>query len=169
MQNKAGTITPLHHIAETVELLNASSTQLIQVMNRQIDAIITSNTAEIEQLSEDHASVSQQFKTHETKFIAELENILGVPKQKTLRMLDMKKMFPECEVDIDAWHKMLSDNSKTLQRKHEQVMQLLEFAMNQNAKLMHSVYSLHNEKNTHYGANGNRSNIMTGVAVNQEI
>ncbi len=41
--------------------------------------------------------------------------------------------------------------------------------MKQNARLMHAMYSQHNEKNTRYVASGKQSDIVTGVAVNQEI
>jgi hypothetical protein len=169
MQNKADTKIPLQKIAETVQLLHTSSTQLIKIMNRQIDAIIASNTIEIEELSDTHAAVSKQFKAYETAFITELSKIFADTEPKAFRLLDLKKVAPAWAMEIEAWHKTLSDNTKTLQRKHEQVMQLLEFAMSQNANLMQSMYSLHNEKNAHYGANGNRTGIMPGVAVNQEV
>ncbi len=173
MQQTKENIAPLQSLLETIELLDQSSQKLIEVMEEQVDAIIGSDTEKIESLSDRHATLTWQYKGYEKKFISELSSALNSGKSEDghqgLRLLNLKLKFPESEEQIDKWHKMLTSNASKLQSKHQQVMELLEFAMEQNARLMHSMYSQHSEKDSHYGANGNRSAISTGIAVNQEV
>jgi hypothetical protein len=162
--------TSLQMIAESVELLNNCSQQIIKVMEDQIDAIIGSDAEKIERLSEVHGDLSKRFKIHEQEFITELSSILGSPASKEkVRLLNLKDSFPEAADEIDEWHNTLTSNTSKLQRKHNQILQLLEFAMKQNARMMHSMFSVSNDKNTHYVANGMPSGIPVGVAINQEI
>lgn len=141
-------------------------------MEDQIDAVIASDTQKIESLTDVHTSLSWHYKKNEREFIKDLAGILekvSNGESKTTRLLNLKSYFPNWSDDIDRWHKVLSDNAKVLQQKHNQVIELLEFAMKQNARMMHSMYSQHNEKNSRYISNGKRSDIVTGVAINQEI
>lgn len=173
MENAKELIPLLQPLSKTIELLDNSSRKLIRIMEQQIDAIIGSDTEKIETLSDEHSSLTWHYKEQEKKFVQELSNLLiageGEEEHEGIRLLNLKLIFPECKAQIESWHKMLTNNADLLQSKHNQIMQLLEFAMAQNARLMHSMYSKHNEKNSHYGANGNRTDISTGVAVNQEV
>ena len=169
MYNIAET-TSLQTISESVELLDSCSKQIIKAMEGQIDAIIASDAIKIERLSEVHGALSKQFKIHEHEFIGELTALLSASKSPDpVRLLSLKKVFPESAGMIDEWHKMLTSNTKELQRKHNQILQLLEFAMSQNARMMQSMYSVHNEKNTLYAPTGKQTSVSTGVAINQEI
>jgi hypothetical protein len=159
----------LKGLAMKIENLHNSSTEMLKLMENQVDAIIASDALKIEQLSSTHDSLSVRYKLHEDEFIAELNKILGGPAEgRKVRLVELKKLFPESAVMIDNWQKLLSDNTMKLQQKNEQILELLEFALSRNAKLMRSLYSLHHEKNTHYAANGNKAGVMTGVAINQE-
>lgn len=171
MQQNISSSTFLGKLTDLIDLLDNHSKQMISVMERQIDAIIGSDSQKIESLSETYNSLSWKYKTNEEEFIAELGKILKdrkLGKNHQPRLIDLKEKFPEMRNIVDIWHKRLSENAQKLQNKHNQIVQLLEFAMKQNAKLMHSLYNKHNEKNTHYAANGDRSSVITGVAVNQE-
>ncbi|MCG8372570.1 MAG: flagellar export chaperone FlgN [Balneolales bacterium] len=157
-------------LAEKVESLHESSKKMIEVMECQIEAIIASNSQKIEELSGIHATLTMKYSDQEREFIEELQALLSDKKsEKGIRLIDLKELFPESALHIDNWQKLLNYNLNKLQRKHNQIVELLEFAMSSNAKMMHALYSKHNEKNTLYNAAGSRSNISPGVAVNHEI
>lgn len=160
----------LKKLFELVERMDSSSQKLIGKMEEQIDAIIGSDVHKIEVLSDEFAKISSFYKNCEEEFIYTLNSIFqtGEKSSSFSRLIDLKKQFPEASAEVDYWHGKLSENAVKLQNKHAQVIQLLEFAMKQNARLMHALYSKHNEKNMHYAANGDRSSVLTGLAVNQE-
>jgi hypothetical protein len=172
MKHSKENISSLQRLSDTIELLDNSSKQLMSLMEDQVDAIIASDTQKIESLTDVHTSLSWHYKKNEKEFIKDLSKLLeevSGGKDQSIRLLNLKTYFPSCEDEINSWHKALSENAKKLKQKHNQVIELLEFAMKQNARMMHSMYSQHNEKNTRYISNGSRSDIATGVAVNQEI
>ena len=113
--------------------------------------------------------MQSEYKKHERAFIVELERNVedhensGVPK-----LADLVVKFPDEEQTINNWKATLSQNAKNLQRKNKQLVDLLEFALNRNTRLMHSFYTLFNNKNSHYSPTGQKSHIASGVAVNQE-
>ncbi|MAO63655.1 MAG: hypothetical protein CL666_01515 [Balneola sp.] len=159
-------------LSDTVELLDNSSKQLMKIMEDQIDAIIASDTLKVDALTEAHTSLSWYYKEHEKQFIYELTNLLNEASRgevENVRLTTLKEYFPEKHAEVDHWYEVISENTKELQRKHKQVLELLEFAMKQNANLMHRMYSKHSEKDTRYQPSGQRSDVATGVAVNQEI
>lgn len=162
----------LQRLSDTVELLDNSSKQLMKIMEDQIDAIIASDTLKVDALTEAHTSLSWYYKQHEEQFILELTSLLNKVAGDDLdqvRLTALKEYFPAWSAEVDRWHEVISDNTKELQRKHQQVLDLLEFAMKQNARLMHRMYSKHGEKDALYQPTGQRSDVATGVAINQEI
>ena len=162
-------MSPLNKLAETIAKLDESSKLLLDNMQDQVSAIIFSDSKRIEALSEKQAEMFGDFQKQEKEFIGELIKLMGpTPEEEELRLTSLKAKFPEFSAEIDEWQRMLTQNTRRLKQKHEQVLQLLKFAMERNARMMHSLYSMHNEKNTRYVANGERSDMMTGVAVNQE-
>lgn len=170
MYNISETHPQLTQLAIKIENLHNSSTEMLKLMEDQIDAIISSNIIKIEKLSSMHDSLSVKYKIHEDEFINELKKIVGVLNANSkVRLLELKEIFPESSEMIENWQKLLSQNTKKLQQKNEQILEILEFALSRSSKLMRSLYSLHHEKNTHYIANGSKIDTMTGVAINQEI
>ncbi|SMO95838.1 flagellar export chaperone FlgN [Gracilimonas mengyeensis] len=173
MEHTDNSIMPLQVLSETIVSLDKCSNKLIKVMEEQIDAIIASNPSRIEALSDIHSELTLEYKQQEKAFIRELSELLEAEnlgkEQPRMRLMDLKNHYPEYASEIDGWHTLLTKNTQLLQNKHKQIIQLLEFAMEQNARLMHSMYSEHSTKNSRYSANGNRSPISTGVAVNQEV
>lgn len=156
-------------ISEKVELLHESSNKMIEVMERQIDAIIASNTTKIEELANLHATLTIRYTENEQDFINELSTILNsAPERKGIKLAALKELFPDYTNQIEYWQNILQDNVVKLQRKHHQIVELLEFAMTSNAKMLETLYSKGTEKNKHYSATGTASSIMPGLAVNQK-
>lgn len=149
--------------------LHETSEQLIYVMDEQIQAIISSSPEKIEELTERQTAIQSEYKKYERAFIVELERNVeesdngGLPK-----LGDLVMKFPDEEQTINHWKTTLSQNTRNLQRKNKQLVDLLEFALNRNTRLMHSFYTLFNNKNSHYSPTGQKSHIASGVAVNQE-
>lgn len=159
----------IQKISEKVELLHQSSSKMIEVMERQIDAIIHSNSQKIEELANLHASLTVRYTENEQEFIDELSAILSTKKNKKgIKLVALKELFPEYKSQIDYWQTLLQDNVSKLQRKHQQIVELLEFAMSSNARMLETLYSKSSEKNLHYSASGNASSVMPGLAVNQK-
>ena len=156
-------------ISEKVELLHESSNKMIEVMERQIDAIIASNTTKIEELANLHASLTVRYTENEQDFINELSTILSsASEKKGIKLAALKELFPEYSNQIEYWQNILQENVTKLQRKHHQIVELLEFAMSSNAKMLETLYTKGTEKNKHYSSTGTTRSIMPGLAVNQK-
>lgn len=149
--------------------LHETSEQLIYVMEEQIQAIISSSPEKIEELTEKQTAIQGEYKKYERAFIVELErNVEENDKGGLPKLGDLVMRFPGEEQVINQWKASLSQNARNLQRKNKQLVDLLEFALNRNTRLMHSFYTLFNKKNSHYSPTGQKSNVASGVAVNQE-
>jgi phosphoglucomutase len=156
-------------IAEKVEQLHKSSSKMIDLMERQIDAIIASNTSKIEELANLHTTLTLSYTENEQDFINELSSILNnASKKKGVKLAALKDMFPDYSNEIEYWQNILQDNVLKLQRKHKQIIELLEFAMSSNAKMLETLYSKGSEKNKHYSPTGTSKSIMPGLALNQQ-
>lgn len=163
----------LKSLSQTVNVLDMTFSRLMAVMDKQVQAIIASDAEKIEELTEEQSSLQGDYKQYERAFIEELEQaVSGVPgsgadsHQPSLSRL--KEIFPEAAPTIARWQKQLTENAARLKQKHGQVVQLLEFALVQNANMMHSIYRLHNEKNSHYSQNGDKAGVVSGVAINHK-
>lgn len=162
---------PIQELNNIVMALNQTSEQLIYVMEEQIQAIISSSPDKIQELTDRQSAMQGEYKKHERAFITELEKSMGGPEEKdkdSLRLGDLKLKYPEEQNQIDRWKVTLSQNAQRLQRKNQQLVDLLEFALQRNTRLMHSFYTLFNNKNDHYSPSGQKSAVSSGVAVNQE-
>jgi len=161
--------TQLRDMDDIVLNLHEISEQLIYVMEEQIQAIISSSPEKIEELTERQTAIQSEYKKNERAFIVELERNVEEPQNGDLpRLGDLVRRFPAEEQKINRWKATLSQNARNLQRKNKQLVDLLEFALNRNTRLMHSFYTLFNKKNSHYSPTGQKSHIASGVAVNQE-
>ncbi|REL38652.1 hypothetical protein DYD21_01500 [Rhodohalobacter sp. SW132] len=168
MQTHTTYTEPIQQLDSLVLSLKTTSEQLIYVMEEQIQAIISSSPQKIEELTEKQSEIQGVYKKHERAFLDELrKNLTGEDSEITLT--NLKSMFPDKAEQIERWKIELSQNTKLLQRKNEQLVDLLEFALNRNANLMHSFYSLFNNKNSHYSPSGQKSEVRSGVAINQEV
>lgn len=169
MQTQTSSPAQLQDMNTIVSALYQTSEQLIYVMEEQIQAIISSSPEKIEELTEKQTAIQSEYKKQERAFIVELErNVEDTNDGEIPKLGDLKVKFPDQEQQIDRWKVTLSQNARNLQRKNKQLVDLLEFALNRNTRLMHSFYTLFNDKNSHYSPTGQKSNIASGVAVNQE-
>ncbi|MFO7846559.1 MAG: hypothetical protein R6V27_08355 [Balneolaceae bacterium] len=160
----------LEKINSVVELLSQTSEQIIYVMDEQIQAVISSSPEKIEELTERQSEIQSEYKKYEREFIVQLEKHVNEKGERDIPSLsDLKDKYPSSREEIERWKVMLSQNSKNLQRKNRQLVDLLEFALNRNTRLMHSYYTLFNRKNSHYSPTGQTASIASGVAVNQEV
>lgn len=169
MQTQTDNPAQLGELTDIVSSLNKTSEQIIYVMEEQIQAVISSSPNKIEELTDRQATMQSEYKKYERDFIMQLEKYLeSTGNGDRPRLQDLKQKFPEQTTMIDHWKVTLSQNAKNLQRKNKQLVDLLEFALNRNTRMMHSIYTLFNQKNSRYNLNGQKSNIASGVAVNQE-
>lgn len=171
MQTQTTISGPIQQLHSIVHNLDQTSEQLIYVMEEQIQAIISSSPEKIEQLTEKQSDIQGEYKKFERAFLEVLQTNFSnqsIP-ETGITLTELKKQFPDEEEQIESWKVKLSQITKRLQKKNEQLAELLEFALNRNATLMHSFYSLFNNKNSHYNTSGEKSAVRSGVAINQEI
>ncbi len=169
MSKNKNSETKLNNLAGHVESLDKIFGQLLLTMERQIEAIVSSDPKLIEKLTEEHSALSSEYKTAEKQFISELKSQFVNQGEKPLRLNDLKELYPNASDRIERWRELLTSNTKKLQQKHEHVVRLLEFALLRNSSMMRSIYSIQNNKTAHYTLEGNKENKMSGLAVNQEI
>lgn len=158
-------LSALVHIAEN---LSKTLDELIEVMSAQKGALISSDVGKVEQLTELHSQLSVAYHKEEEKFVRTLQDILHDGRDTQIRMTGLTNVFPEAAKLINQWRKTLMEKTHLLQKKQQHIMELLEFVMSRNSSMMKTIYSLHNEKNTHYSVTGNKECITSGVKVNQK-
>lgn len=161
----------LNKIASTFELLDETSKELIKLMDEQIDAVVSSDARQVSALTEAHTTMIGQFKKHEKAFIDELKMAVAASGDldQPVKLAALKSIFPQAATRIDGWKEILTANTRKLQQKHYQLVQLLEFALTQNSRMMQSIYNMFNEKNAHYSADGGKQGVTPGIAINQEV
>lgn len=159
----------VQHLSEHVNGLNGILDKILHVLNAQKEAVITSNIQQVEDLTQEHYRLRGNLKKVERAFINELKKMITVKTQDLVRISTLKQYYPGAEESIDLWRQTLLDKTNLIEKKHQQVINLLEFAMLRNSNMMKTIYALHNEKNTHYSMNGNKANVMNGIAVNQKV
>lgn len=169
MSIKENSERKLRNLAGHVESLNKIFGRLLQTMERQIEAIASTDPKAIEKLTDEHSALSAEYKSAEKDFITELKNLLKSKSDKPLRLNDLKEIYPDSSDEIEMWRDLLTSNTNKLEQKHEHVVRLLEFALLRNSSMMRSIYSFQNNKTSHYTWEGNKENKMSGLAVNQEI
>lgn len=155
-------------LSQKINSLHESSNKMIELMECQIDAIIASNTSKIEELSSLHASLTIRYTENEQDFISELSSILeSVKETKGIKLATLKELFPDYSSQIEHWQNLLKENVAKLQRKHLQIVELLEFAMSSNAKMLDTLYAKGTERNMRYSATGTTHSVVPGIALNQ--
>ncbi|MEX0944428.1 MAG: flagellar export chaperone FlgN [Balneolaceae bacterium] len=169
MRTQDNSESKLKIISDKVEKLNSIFTRLLNTMERQVEAIVASDSKKIEVLTEEHSNLSSEYKKAEKEFILELENLFRKKIKQPLRLSNLKELYPQEADRIEGWRELLTANTQKLQQKHEHVVRLLEFALLRNSSMMRSIYSIQNSKTAHYNLEGNKENKMSGLAVNQEI
>jgi len=146
------------------------SEDLIAVVEKQIEAVVSSKEEQIEEYVSEYTSLRGAFKEQEHKFINHLELLLGNAGVNSIdvRLESLKERYPQKKDQIADWQVMLKEQMGILKQKQEKLNNLLEFAVEKNMQLMHSIYSLHNKKNTRYSSGGTKEEISSGIALNKE-
>lgn len=159
------------NIMKSVERVDKTSWQLVEVMDRQIDAIIASEAVLIEELTRAHSKLIEEFEQHENALIESLENALGANdgKDRTIKLEALKTVYPEHKAQIEQWKHKIKSNSKLIQQKHDQLLRLLEFALEQNEHMISSIFRMFSDGNASYGTEGMKSNGTASIVINQQI
>ncbi|TVQ66301.1 MAG: hypothetical protein EA360_06675 [Balneolaceae bacterium] len=169
MSNPEQSKQVLNKLSMYVDLLNDTFVQLHDTMEGQIEAIVSANPQRIEELTEEHSTLSFRYKQLEKDFVLELRDQLKEEPDLPIRLVSLKTVHPALSEKIDHWRTMLTENTNRLQQKHEHVVRLLEFALLRNSNMMRTIYSVHNSKTSHYTLDGQKENSSSGMAINQEI
>jgi DNA repair ATPase RecN len=155
---------------QIIDRLGRLSDDLVEIIDKQISAVVSSNGEDVEQYVEEYTHLRGVFKEQEHKFIDHLQMMLNNAGVKSIeiRLENLKEAYPETADTISDWQEELEKQMKMLKAKHQKLNNLLEFAVEKNMQLMHSIYSLHNKKNTRYSAGGSKEEISSGIALNKE-
>ncbi len=160
----------LKDFEQIIERLGSLSGDLMEVLEKQIEAVVASNEEDIEQHVEQYTRLRGMFREEEHKFMDQLQVLLnnaGVQRVE-IRLEYLKEAYPEVADTITKWQITLEEQMEKLKQKHQKLNNLLEFAVEKNMQLMHSIYSLHDKKNTRYSAGGSKEEISSGIALNKE-
>ena len=160
---------PLTVVQHNVDVLSQLSRNLMSVMDKQIMAIIDDDEEEIVENAEHYANLKGTFKKKELEFVKGLEGLLDETEYDVVRLENLKKVFPESADVIDYWKAELEEQVGRLKDKHQRLNVLLDFAMNKNVQIFQSIYGLSNQKNIHYGSEGNKEDVSSGLAVNKKV
>lgn len=160
----------LKEFEDIIDRLGSLSDDLMEVIDKQIEAVVSSNQEDIEQYVEQYTHLRGVFKEQEHKFMDHLQILLqnASVSSMEIRLEYLKDAYPASEARITDWQITLEEQMEKLKAKHKKLNNLLEFAVKKNMQLMHSIYSLGNEKNTRYGAEGSKEEISSGIALNKE-
>ena len=161
---------PLSELEQKVGRLEGLSDDLITVVDHQIDAVVNSKTEQIEEYVQQYTSLRGVFRDEEQEFINQLRMTLnkGGANKAEVRLESLKECYPQQKDLIADWQDVLEKQMDILKKKQEKLDGLLEFAVEKNMQLMHSIYSMHNKKNTRYSSGGTKEEISSGIALNKE-
>jgi len=158
----------LSSLIRIAENLNQTLDELLEVMSDQKAALVSSDVEQVEKLTEAHSLLSVTYHRLEENFVKIMREILEGETDEEVRMTGLANVFPEAAIIINTWRKTLVEKTSLLQKKQQHIIDLLEFVMSRNSSMMKTIYSLHNEKNTHYSVTGNKESLVSGVTVNQK-
>ena len=156
---------------EAVSRLGKASDGLLELMDHQIEAVASSNPEQVEFLADEHARHMHEYEELKHGFMTALRQAIpaAVAERQGVTLEALKTVEPVREEQIDEWRQKLSYQVRTLQTRQKQVRELLEFALLQNARIMHSIYQMENGSDVRYKADGEASGSVSGVAVNREV
>jgi len=157
----------LDSFIDTAENLSETLDELLRVMGSQKEALVTSNIEQVEELTELHSQLSVTYHKQEEKFVNLLRNILDNGNEE-IRVTGLTSIFPDSAKIIKTWRETLLEKTRLLQEKQKHIKDLLDFVMSRNSSMMKTIYSLHNEKNTHYSVTGHKESVVSGIKINQK-
>lgn len=162
---------PLQNLSERVADLYDIFGRLYECIDQKINAIVVSDVNRIEDLTEKHSTLHMEFKKKEKAFVEAIQEIIpsGSEIVAPLSLRALKLVYPEYTTWVDEWQDTLFRRMMQVQRHHDHLGQLLEFARDQNSTVMQSYYQVQTRKNVHYTSTGEQSRIPSGVAINHSI
>ena len=162
---------PLQTLSERVAELYEVFGRLYTCIDQKINAIVMSDVNRIEDLTEQHSALHMEFKKRERSFVEAIQTSIptGAEISTPLSLRALKEIYPQYATWVDEWQDMLFRRMMQVQRHHDHLGQLLEFARDQNAAVMQSYYQVQTRKNAHYTATGEQSRVPSGVAINHSI
>jgi len=159
---------PLSEVQQNVGVLSQLSQNLINLMDKQVKAIIADDDKEIVKNAERYANLKGTFKEKELEFVKGIKGLLDETEYDEIRLESLKKVFPDSAEIIDNWKAELEEQFSQLKINHQRLNTLLDFALNRNVQIFQSIYGLSNQKNIHYGSGGNKEDVSSGLAINKK-
>jgi hypothetical protein len=161
----------VQELANTVVQLDVILNEIHQIIEKQIEAVVQSDSEELSVLTEKHTELQLRYASSEKEFIKKLKYCAESADNKSdsVKLEHLKDAYPVLEDWVVGVRKFLNEKVQTLSKKQSQLVNLLEFAITRNKNLMHSIYDMYNHKNKVYSSKGNNGQIPSGVAINQEI
>lgn len=161
----------VQELANTVVQLDVILNEIHQIIEKQIEAVVQSDSNELSVLTEKHTELQLRYASSEKEFIKKLKYCAESADNKSdsVKLEDLKDAYPVLEDWVVGVRNFLNEKVQTLSKKQSQLVNLLEFAITRNKNLMHSIYDMYNHKNKVYSSKGNNGIIPSGVAINQEI
>jgi hypothetical protein len=153
-----------------VEELKRAGNRLLDAMEEQIEAIISSDSETMIRTTEQNVDEQQNFFKAEKELIGALArcNPNDRANSKAISFERLKLYFPGWKQQLEAWKQEISDQIGVLQAKQGQLVELLEFAQSRNSDMLRSLYELQNARHMHYRNNGKKSAPVSGITINQE-
>lgn len=160
----------LEEFESTIIELKQVVRRMIEVVEDQTDAIIAGDDEKIEEQVESYSSLNTEYGELEQEFISQLEYLIPDAdiEDHNLKMRELSRLYPEYADMINRWRSTLGALLKKLERKHEGLNNLLEFALRRNVDFMEELFRLNNQSSIHYGSEGDKTEISSGIALNKE-
>jgi hypothetical protein len=161
----------LESLSETVDQLDEIFHDHFDLLQDQTNAVIHSDVDRVIELTEKHMQLQKEYKNRENDFVEELKCCLNprLTDSAEVNLEMLKDVYPEKSSWIDEVRMKLSEHTSNLAERQQQLVDLLEFALVQNSKLMYSIFNNSNRKRMHYGSGGDVNSAQSGVAVNREV
>lgn len=161
----------VRELANTVVELDAILNEIHQIIEKQIEAVVQSDSKELSVLTEKHTELQLRYANSEKEFIKKLKYCAESADNNSdsIRLEHLRDAYPVLGDWVEGVRKFLNEKVQNLSKKQSQLVNLLEFAITRNKNLMHSIYDMYNHKNKIYSSKGSNGHIPSGVAINQEI
>ncbi len=159
------------NLSEKVNVLKQAGDQLLDVMEDQVEAVISADAERLIQTTEKNVAEQQNFFNAEQGLIKALAGCVPYNghQKKSISFELLKVHQPGKASQLDLWKQEISDMIDLLQTRQGQLFELLQFAQSRNADMMRSFYELQTGAHVHYRNNGERAGPVSGMAINQEV
>lgn len=160
---------PTEHLKDSLNNLIDDYEQSHELLNHQIQAVINHDILSLNQLIEKQVDVYETLKESEKKFKEQLYSFQqrsGSSDQKSLQ-----KILEKIEEPTQTLNKLRSRLHTQVEKTEQlrvQLVDLLEFAQQQNSELFREICNAGGLKMEGYDADGEKQQQKGGLAVNQK-